>query len=84
MRKGIVYVDGKLLPEPWLPAQPMTETEYDGERVQFDPEYIYSELAPTRVPPHHFFVLGDCRGNSDDSRGWGFLPRENVIGVYQK
>jgi signal peptidase I len=82
MRKGVVYLDGKVLPEPWLPAQPQTETEFRGRLVQFRPEDIYADLAPTPVPPDHFFVLGDNRGNSEDSRRWGFVPRENVIGVH--
>ncbi len=33
-----------------------------------------------RVPEDHFFVMGDSRDQSDDSRGWGFVPRELVIG----
>jgi signal peptidase I len=32
------------------------------------------------VPPDHFFVLGDNRDDSLDSRYWGFVPRENIIG----
>jgi signal peptidase I len=32
------------------------------------------------VPDNSFFVMGDARDDSDDSRGWGFVPRELVIG----
>lgn len=35
---------------------------------------------PMEVPPDHFFVMGDARDDSDDGRGWGFVPRELVIG----
>jgi signal peptidase I len=38
------------------------------------------EGKPSVVPPDHFFVMGDSRDASDDSRGWGFVPRELVIG----
>lgn len=35
---------------------------------------------PFIIPEGHYFMMGDNRGNSQDSRFWGFLPQERVIG----
>jgi signal peptidase I len=32
------------------------------------------------VPKDHYFGMGDNRDNSSDSRYWGFIPRDNIIG----
>lgn len=66
IRNGIVYIDGQVLDQS---AWPVT---IDTRRYPEIPEQI--------IPAGHYFVMGDNRPESEDSRVWGFLPRENVKG----
>ncbi|MDQ4082754.1 MAG: signal peptidase I [Actinomycetota bacterium] len=63
-REGVIYINGKRLREPYLRADPQDDTTF--------PE--------RRIPADHFFMLGDNRGQSCDSRIWGAIPRDNIIG----
>lgn len=49
--------------------------------MRFVPATLLAAVwGPARVPDSHFFVLGDLRNNSADSRQWGFVPRDHVLG----
>jgi signal peptidase I len=63
-----VMIDGRPLQEPWLPA-------LTGSCVE-----AAENIATTKIPPDHYFMMGDCRGNSLDSRAWGTLPASYVVG----
>jgi signal peptidase I len=84
VRHKRVYVDGSLLDEPYAhymeePPPVPQEIEPDGDRqgLSGDPRENYG---PVAVPPKHYFVMGDNRDNSQDSRYWSFLPRDYVKG----
>jgi signal peptidase I len=65
---------------PRKPEEPY-DVYYGREREPIDPEkQPFSGLEEFVVPENRYFVLGDNRDNSQDSRFWGFVPRELVIG----
>jgi len=63
-----VLINGKPLPEHWLPRLTGICTEPD------------EHIPTTKIATGHYFVMGDCRGDSGDSRYWGTLPVGNIIG----
>lgn len=71
LKEGFVYLNGKLLDERKY-LNPSIKT-YGGSFLKDDMEII--------VPADSFFVLGDNRSYSSDSREWGFVPKKNIIGV---
>jgi signal peptidase I len=77
VRERKVYIDGKPIEEPYAHyLLPASSSDYH-EVTSFD---VRERYGPVTVPPNQYFVMGDNRDNSQDSRYWGFLPRENVKG----
>ncbi len=76
VRQKQVYIDGKPLEEPYVhylqPADP--------ERSEFTSLDVRERYGPVTIPSDHYFVMGDNRDNSQDSRYWGFLPARYIKG----
>ena len=78
LKEKKVYINGTALDEPYVHflTAPGGPSELH-EVTSFD---VRERYGPVTVPAGHYFVMGDNRDNSQDSRYWGFLPRENVKG----
>jgi signal peptidase I len=62
--QGLVYLDGRPLSEPYVPAE-------------YRDHFSMNEL---QVPPGQYFVMGDHRTSSNDSRAWGTVPERYIYG----
>lgn len=62
---GKLFINGEEIKEPYL----------DAEFLSRD-----SMPTPTRIKDHHYFVMGDNRRNSSDSRYWGLVPEKYIYG----
>lgn len=64
-----VFINGKQLEEPYI----LSEEDY----IACSEDMF---CGPIEIPEGHYFMMGDNRGNSQDSRFWGLLPKERMIG----
>jgi signal peptidase I len=64
IKKGVVYVDGRMVDEPYVIPKNSDQRSYP----------------PLRIRPGHYFVLGDNRRGSNDSRSWGLVPGRYIYG----
>ena len=94
LRDGVVYRNGVALDEPYIDHE--RENPNDSYRVNFPAvapsegdglsgDWMVDWSSNVQggdlvVPPGKYFGMGDHRGVSLDSRYWGFIPKENVIG----
>lgn len=70
IKDGFVYLNGKMLDQ--SKYQKPSDKTYGGSFLH--------ENEPVTVPSNQYLVMGDNRGGSSDSREWGFVPFESIIG----
>ena len=92
LENGVAWVNGRPLDEPYAVFEPAGGDDFRDNfptSLYTDPEVSASWWATMRhdeqggdlvVPPGEYFVLGDNRNFSLDSRYWGFVPRDHIVG----
>ena len=73
IRNKVVYVDGSRLPDP-------PYSKYVDARIFSASDNPRDNYGPQKLPEHCIFVMGDNRDNSRDSRHWGILSQDLVVG----
>jgi len=78
LRNKKVYINGSPLEEPYVHF--LEPPSGDSSLHEFTSYDLRERYGPVTVPPNQYFVMGDNRDNSQDSRYWGFLPRDYIKG----
>ena len=78
LREKKVYINGTPLDEPYVHFLEPPRISIDGHEItSLD---VRERYGPVPVPADQYFVMGDNRDNSQDSRYWGFLRRDYIKG----
>ena len=92
LRDGRVLIDGRALSEPYADYLPSAADSYRDDFPRLDRAdpavdsrwwvqmHTLVRNGELTIPPDSYFVLGDNRNNSDDSRYWGLVPRAAIVG----
>ncbi|HXD72421.1 MAG TPA: signal peptidase I [Vicinamibacterales bacterium] len=78
LKEKKIYIDGKPLDEPYVHF--LEEPQHNADLAEVTSSDVRENYGPVTVPPNQYFMMGDNRDNSADSRYWGFMPRDYVKG----
>ena len=78
LKEKKIYINGKPLDEPYVHF--LEEPRHSAELSEVTSSDVRENYGPVTVPPNQYFMMGDNRDNSADSRYWGFMPRDYVKG----
>jgi signal peptidase I len=73
---GKIYINGKLLSVPWLPPGPQ---DFTGPLAS-DAHPQFNMPGPVKIPTGEYYVMGDNRTDSEDSRFFGPIPKSLIVG----